>query len=439
MKNNISYSMNWNEEYKRKLLSAADAAALIKSNDHIFSAGFGGDPETLLTAIASRKNELSNVIISSCNSILRFEHSKPEYEGHFIDNQWFLGPGARSAIQAGRGTYTTCNFGQFEMNLKNMNIDYAVMVVSPPDKHGFMSFGIMVAFCDTIARTAKKVIVQVNENMPRVLGNTFIHVSQVDHIVEANDKMLTIPSIPTNPISEAIASYIAAEVDDGATLQLGVGAIPNAVGRMLAGKHNLGIHSEMITEAMLDLLESGALTGEMKTLHRGKIVGTFAGGSERLYRWMDNNPMIEAYPVGYTNDPYIILKNAKQISVNATLEVDLTGQACSESIGSRQYSGVGGQADYVRGAVLSPGGKSFLVLNSTVEVNGGIISSIVPTLKVGSAVTTSRNDIDHVVTEYGIAALRGKSVRQRAFDLISISHPDFRSQLREEAKKLCLV
>jgi len=256
----------------------------------------------------------------------------------------------------------------------------------------------------------------------------------VDYVCEADDPILTIPVLPTSAQSEAIAGYINPFIDDGATLQLGIGTIPNAVAKLLAFKHDLGIHSEMFTEGMMDLIEIGAVNNANKTMHRYKSIACFAGGSERLYNWLNDNPFVEFYPAAYVNDPFVIAKQHKQISINATLSVDLVGQASSESIGPKQYSGVGGQMDFVTGAGLCSEGHSFLVLNSTAKTRDGVVSTIVPRLPHGAFVSTGRNDIDHVVTEYGIAKLRGKSIRERARALISIAHPDFRDELETEAR-----
>lgn len=433
------YLANWREDYRRKLISAEEAVKVVKSGDRVFLPGFGGDPPTLLNALARRKDELRGVEICSCNPVIPYEHSKPEYEGIFIDNPWFVGFGARGAVQAGRGTYTPCNFGQYDENMKRIPIDVTMIMVSPPDKFGYMSFGVMVGYSHMLLKLAKTVILQVSEKQPRVLGDSFVHVSQADYIVEVNDPIPVLSPITSSEKDEAIGNYIAEQIEDGSTIQLGVGTMPNAVGKFLYTKRDLGIHSEMCIDAMIDLMEAGAITNMKKTLHPGRIVHCFAGGSQRLYDWMNDNPLIEGHPVSYTNDPYIIAKNPKQISINATLEVDFTGQACSESIGTRQYSAVGGQVDFIRGCFLSPGGKAFLCLNSTANTKDGVISCITPTLKVGAAVTTSRNDIDNVVTEYGIASLRGKSVRERAKALINIAHPDFRAELTREAKRLLIL
>ena len=439
MKRSFKYSHNWRDEYNKKLVSAADAVKVVKSFDRVFLPGFGGDPPTLLNELAKRKNEIEGVEICSCNPVIPFEHSKPEYVGIFIDNPWFVGAGARKAVMEGRGTYTPANFGQYAKLLPNVKINVAMIMVSPPDSFGFMSFGIMVGYSRALIEQADLIILQVSEQQPRCLGDAFVHVSEVDYIVEANDPVPVLGEVKASENDKAMAELIAAEIDDGSTLQLGVGGTPNTVGMLLTHKRDLGIHSEMMIDAFIYLLEAGAITNSRKTLHHGKIIATFAGGSRKLYEWMNNNPMIEMHPVGYTNDPYIIAKQYKQISINATLEVDLTGQAASESIGTRQYSGLGGQLDFVRGCLLSPGGKSFLVVPSTTKTKDGVVSNIVPTLKAGAGVTTPRGDIHYVVTEYGMVNLRGKSVRQRANDLIAIAHPDHRNELRKEAQRLLII
>ncbi len=439
MKRPYRYTHDWKEEYNRKLVSAEDAVKVVKSFDRVFLPGFGGDPPTLLNELAKRGNELDAVEIVSCNPVIPFEHSKPEYNGIFIDNPWFVGAGARKAVMEGRGTYTPVNFGHYARFMKDVEINVGMIMVSPPDNFGYMSFGIMTGYSRAIIEEADIVILQISEQQPRCLGDCFVHVSEVDYIVEANDSIPAFSKAQASEIDKTMAEIIAAEIEDGSTIQLGVGGTPNTVGMLLASKRELGVHSEMMIDAFIDLLEAGAITNTKKTMHPGKFICTFAGGTRKLYDWMDNNPLVENHPVGYTNDPYIIGQQYKQVSINATLEVDLTGQACSESIGTRQYSGFGGQLDFVRGCMLSPGGKSFLVVPSTANTKDGVVSSIVPTLKPGAGVTTPRGDIHHVVTEYGMVNLRGKSVRQRAMDLISIAHPDFRAELKKEAQRLLMM
>ncbi|NLB53970.1 MAG: acetyl-CoA hydrolase/transferase family protein [Syntrophomonadaceae bacterium] len=433
-----TFLSDWKNDYYKKLLSVDDAAKLIKSGTHIFSAGWAGDPDALINAISARSSELEDVVFCSNNS-LRLAFNEPHNDGHIRNNQWFVGPGARKDIQDGNGTYTVHNLSKMERDMAGLPIDYGIMMVSPPDKYGFMSFGVMVCYARYLVENARTVIVQVNENMPYVRGDSLVHISEVDHVCEDHSPIATIPLIPVNERSKAIAEFINPYIEDGSTIQLGIGAIPNSVGKLLAEKHDLGVHSEMITEGVMELIESGAVNNSRKTMHKYKSIGTFAGGSERLYKWLDNNPFVEFYPAHYVNDPYIISRQPKLVSINATLSVDLAGQACSESIGPRQYSGVGGQMDFNLGAGLCPGGQAFMVLNSTANTKEGVISTIVPTFPRGTFVTTNRNDIDHVVTEYGVAKLRGKSLRERTNALISIAHPDFRAELKAEALKMNFI
>lgn len=438
MKRSPQYLSHWKEVYKKKIVSLEEAAGLIRSNTRIFSAGWSGDPISLISAISDRRATLENVEFCSNNS-LGLPFNVPENDGHLFNNQWFLGPGARKEVQAGRGTYTPHHFGKQTRDMSGLKIDYAIMIVSPPDEHGFMSFGTMAAYSRYLVENAETVIVQVNENQPYIYGDTLVHVSEVDYICEGNDPILTIPVVPVNEQSAAIARYVSEFIEDGSTLQLGIGAIPNAIAKLLVNKHDLGIHSEMFTENIIDLMEAGAVNNSMKTMHRFKSVACFAGGSEKLYRWLHRNPFVEFYPVAYTNDPVIIAQQRKMVSINATMSVDLSGQACSESIGYKQYSGVGGQMDFNLGAGMCPDGKAFLVVNSTAKTKDGIVSTIVPTLARGAFVSTGRNDVDYVVTEYGVAKLRGRTLQQRAEQLINIAHPDFRAELRAEAKKMFFI
>ena len=432
------YIGNWKDEYRNKLRSMTEIADMIQSNTRIFSAGWGGDPIALIKAISERRETLENVEFCSNNS-LGLPFNEPRNDGHLLNNQWFLGSGARREIQAGPGSYTPHHFGKQTRDMEGLEIDYGIMYVSPPDSHGFMSFGTMTAYSRYLVDHAKIVVVQVNEKMPFIYGDTLVHVSEVNYICEGNEPLLTIPVIPTNEKSEAIAGFIDEFIEDGSTIQLGIGGIPNAVAKLLAHKHDLGIHSEMFTESIIDLMESGAVNNCQKSSHRYRSVACFAGGSERLYNWLNYNHFVEFYPVSYTNDPVVIAKQNKMVSINATLSVDLSGQACSESIGPKQYSGVGGQMDFNLGAGMCPDGKAFLVVNSTAKTKEGIVSTIVPTLEKGSFISTTRNDVDFIVTEYGVAKMRGKSMRQRAEQLISIAHPDFRAELRKEAEKLFFI
>jgi len=305
------------------------------------------------------------------------------------------------------------------------------------DKHGYFSFAASVSNSQSCARAAKMVILEVNEKQPCVYGDSFIHISDVDYIVENNEDLPTIPAIPISPMDEMMGQYIAELIPDGATLQIGVGGVPNAVCKFLTGKKDLGLHTELFGDTMLELIEAGIVTNRKKKIHAGKSVFTFALGSRKVYDYLDRNPAVESFQVDYTNNPETIAKHDNMIAINATLQVDLTGQCCSESIGWRQYSAVGGQADFARGAYLSEGGKNFVVLYSTVK--DGALSAIVPSLMEGARVSTQRQSVMYIVTEYGVATMVGRSIRQRAQELIRVAHPKFREQLTAEAKKMTIL
>ncbi len=428
----------WKDEYNRKLVTAEEAVKAIKSGDNIVLPIGGGEAPMLLDALAKRKDELEGVNVHQLLALRKLAYLQPGVEKHIKHNSWFTSGASRALVQQGLADVTPNYFHEVpRLMTEYLNVDAVMATVSPMDEHGYFSFGISVEYTSTAARRAKIVMLEVNPTMPRTLGDSFIHVSEVTYVVENNQP---IPELMPAPITErdmAIGSYIAALVEDGSTIQLGIGGIPNATAHCLLEKNDLGIHTEMIVEGMVDLIEKGVVTGTKKSMHKRKLVGTFALGSSKLYKFLDNNPLIEMHPVSYTNDPAVIGQQYKMVSVNAAVEVDLLGQCASETIGHLQFSGTGGQADYARGSVRSQGGKGFITVPSTAK--GGNVSKIVPMLKPGAVVTTSKNDVDHVVTEFGVAKLRGKTIRQRAEALIGIAHPDFRVWLREEAKKMNIL
>ncbi|MBS4029906.1 MAG: acetyl-CoA hydrolase/transferase family protein [Clostridiales bacterium] len=427
----------YQEMYARKLASAEEAVKVIESGDDIWFPVGGGEPQLLPKALVERKEEFRDVII---NQILPLKptYFKQEYAQHIKHNSWFCSGASRAAINEGWGEFFPNYFHEIPKLLSlYRKANVAMATVSPMDKNGYFSLGIGVDYMMAAVAKADKVILEVNPNSPRTMGNCFVHISQVTHIVECNDPLPILPVPPITEIEQSIGNFVADLIEDGSTLQIGVGGIPNAVTKALMSKHDLGMHTEMITDGVVDLVECGAVNNSKKTLHPGKIIGTFALGTKRLYDFLDDNAQVEMHPVSYTNDPYNIGKNEKMVSINASIEVDLTGQACSESMGARQFSGTGGQADFFRGANISHNGKGFVTLSATAK--GGTVSRIVPMLKEGAVVTTSRNDVDHVVTEYGVAKLRGKSIRERALALINIAHPNFRDELKEKAQEMCII
>jgi acyl-CoA hydrolase len=423
--------------FKRKLVSPEEAVKIIESDDDIWFPVGGGEPQLLPKALLERRHSLSGVNI---NQILPIKptYFKEEYAKNIRHNSWFCSGASRSAVNEGWGEFIPNYFHETPKLLtlyRKANV--AMATVAPMDRHGYFSLSIGVDYIKAAIAKADKVILEVNPNAPRTLGNGFVHISKATYVVECNEPLpaLTIP--PITKLEEAIGCYVAELIEDGSTLQIGFGGIPNAVTKALMNKNGLGIYTEMVTDGMVDLVECGAVTNQNKTYHPGKIIGTFALGTKRLYDFLDDNPLVEMHPVNYTNDPYNIAKNDKMIAINASIEVDLTGQACSESIGTKQWSGTGGQADFFRGANMSSGGKGFVTLAATAK--NGSVSRIVPKLTPGAVVTTSRNDTDYVVTEFGAAKLRGKTIRERATALIAIAHPDFRTELLEAAKAACLI
>lgn len=432
-------SERWREAYKSKLMSAEEAVRLIPDGASIVQSLGAGEPPALLRAIAeaARSGKYSRLRM---RALLPFASTKatvlqPDLKEVILWDSLFVGGADREAVKDGRAVFTPNYFHQVPRLLSEfIPVDVCIASVSPMDRHGYMSLGVSVDYTSTAARVARTLIVEVNENMPRIHGRSFIHISEVSAVVENNQPLVALPTPPERPEDEAIGGYVAEMLPDGATVQLGIGGIPNAVAKFLMNKRDIGIHSEMFTDSMVDLIESGVANGVRKQFHPQKAVFTFAAGSERMYRFLDDNPYLETHPVSYTNDPANIARNNELISVNATMEVDLTGQCCSESIGPMQFSGTGGQTDFARGAFNSPGGKSFITFYSTAR--NGEVSRVVPTLTPGAAVTTPRQEVHYLVSEFGVAQLKGKSVPERAQAIIGLAHPKFRDWLKEEARRL---
>lgn len=426
--------MRWFDDYKKKLCSAEEAVSLIKSHSRVYLGGNAAAPFHLMKALANRKDELKNVELLHVLLMGEDPFSKPEMEGHFRHNSLFVGPADRKAVNEGKSEYIPIHLHMIPRLLKSGNAkpDVAIVQVSPPDIHGFMSLGVEVLASKAAVESAEIVIAQVNDLMPRTLGDSFLHVSRCTKIVEHTEDLPILNKEPFTEVEAKIGKHIADLIEDGSTLQLGIGGIPDAVLFFLKGKKDLGVHTEMVSDGVMEAIEQGIINCRKKTLHPGKVIATFILGTKKLYTYVDNNPLFEIHPVDYTNHPFIIAENEKMIAINSAIEVDLTGQVCSDSMGTYIYSGFGGQVDFIRGAAHAKDGKPIIALPSTAK--GGTVSRIVPVLKPGAGVVTSRADVHYVVTEFGVAYLFGKNLKERAEALINIAHPDFREDLIKEAK-----
>ena len=429
--------MDYKAIYANKLMSLSDAAAKVESGWMIGMDAAAAHPAALVSAIAARAKagEISGVKIDSLLDVEPLEcYADPELNGKFNGVSWFTGGYARKAVNAGYADFIPTYYRDIPGNVRRL-YDYDVFIteVSPMDKHGYFSLSTVSSMSEAKLDKAKRVFVVVNDRQPRAVCGLQVHVSQVDAIVENNHELPVLTPVKLDDVSVTIGNLIAEQIPDGACIQLGVGTIPDATGMALKSKHDLGIHTEMFVDSMIELIECGAVNNSKKQIHRGQCVTTFAFGSKRIYDFIDDNPGIAILPVDYVNDPNVICKNDNMISINAAVEVDLMGQVCAESIGTRHLSGTGGQVDFVRGACQSKGGKSFIAFTSTAK--NGTVSKIQPTLTPGAVVTTSKNDVDYIVTEYGIAQLRGLPLSKRVANLIAIAHPDFRDELTFEAKK----
>lgn len=409
-----------------------DAVGVIKPGSNIFIQTAAAAPQQLINALTARAHELHDITIYQMHTEGEAPYANPEFEDIFHVNCFFIGANLRKAVQEGRAQYIPVFLSEIPalFRKKTIQIDYALIHVSPPDEHGFCSLGVSVDIAPAVLETAKHVIAQVNHNMPRTHGAGFIHKNRIDALVEVDDAIPEVKIETPDPVTIKIANNVASLIDDGATLQMGIGNIPNAVLNMLRGHKKLGIHTEMFSDGVIDLIESGVITGEMKKKHPNKIVSSFILGTKRLYKFVDDNPLIEMLDIGYVNDVYVIRQNPKVTAINSAVEVDLTGQICADSIGPKMYSGVGGQMDFIRGASLSENGKPIIAMPS-VTAKGE--SKIVTSLKTGAGVVTTRAHVHYIVTEYGVANLYGKNLKERATALIKIAHPAHREKLEEDA------
>ena len=431
----------WVSKYNLKLVSADEAVKVIKSGDKVVIQPGCAAPFSLINAMVDRKEELYDVDVYHILIVGDLPYVQPGMEKHFKHKAFFIGGNARKAVNQGRAEFIPIFLSEVTMLFKRgvIKADVAFIQVSPPDEHGFCSYGIDVGNIKTPTENARIVIAQVNKNMPRGLGNSFIHVNKIDFIVEHDTPLLELPQVDPNAgkeimaVYDKIGLYVSELIEDGSTLQMGIGAIPDCVMKYLKDKRDLGIHTEMFSDGVVDLVEEGIINGEKKTLHPGKIIAGFCLGTKKSYDFIDNNPVIEFHPQEYVNDPFVIAKNNKMVAINSAIEVDLTGQVCSDSIGTKFFSGIGGQVDFIRGAAHSEGGKPIIALPSATKDLK--ISRIVPILKPGAGVVTSRGDVHYVVTEYGIAYLFGKTIQERARELINIAHPKFRDELTKFAKE----
>ncbi|MFM8323131.1 MAG: acetyl-CoA hydrolase/transferase family protein [Chloroflexota bacterium] len=431
---------DYNKLYQSRVTTAEEAVTHIKSGDRVFLTGNCSVPHQVMNALVGHAKNLTDVELCQALVIGPADYANPELEGHIRVNTMFNSANVRKAVHEGRADFTPVLLSEFTLLYKNhlLPLDVALVHVSPPDEHGFCSLGIEVGLTKSPAESAKMIIAEVNQQMPRTLGDSFIHVSRLTHIVPVD-----------YPLQEAhmadeggeeinrIACYIAELIPDGATMQMGIGAIPDAVLPYLKEKRDRGIHTELFSDGVIELVDAGVLTGARKSIHTGKMIAGFIIGSKKLYDWVDDNPLIELHPTEYVNDPFVVAQNDRMVAINSAIEVDLTGQVCADSIGPKIYSGVGGQLDFIYGASRSKGGVPIIALPSTTTLRDGtVVSRITDMLKRGAGVVTTRNHVHYVVTEYGVADLYGKSIRQRAQQLINIAHPDFRDVLLKQAHEL---
>ncbi len=426
--------MRWTDQYLERRVTAAEAVKVVKSGDLVYVQANTGTPEQLVRALVDRRAGLERVRVAHILAVgTELPYVAPGMEKHFRHVAFFCGASSRQAVNDGRAEFIPVFLSEISALFgKELPVDVALIHVTPPDEHGFCSYGVGVDVTKAAAEAAKVVIAQVNKYMPRSLGDSFIHVNEIDFIVEADDPLPELRPEPSTDVYRGIAGHISGLIPDGATMQLGIGAIPDAVLPLLHEKNDLGVHTEMFSDGVMELLESGNITNAKKTLHRGKVVSSFFMGTRKLYTYVDDNPVFELHPSSYTNDPFIIAQNEKLVAVNSAIEVDLTGQVCADSMGHEIYSGIGGQVDFIRGAARSKGGRPIIALPSTAR--SGKVSRIVTALKPGAGVVTSRGDVHFVVTEHGVASLHGRSIPERARALIAIADPAFRPELTAFAK-----
>jgi acyl-CoA hydrolase/GNAT superfamily N-acetyltransferase len=433
---------NWTERYADKVVSAEAAISKIKAGDRVYIGSACGEPQELVRTLSRMGDRLADTELIHVMTLGVAPYADPRYAASFRANAFFIGNSVRGAVNDARADYTPVFLSQVPALFKSgrISIDVALITVSPPDEHGNCSLGVSVDITRSAVEAARLVIAQVNRHSPRTLGDAFLHVSQINHLVPHDELLLEWPDTgEPDEVTRQLAANLARLVPDGSTLQLGIGRVPDAVLGLLTNKHDLGIHTEMFSDGVLKLTEAGVITGKYKTLHKGKIVGSFAAGSQRLFQFLDNNPQIEMRPSEYTNSPFVIAQHDNMVAINSALEIDLTGQVVADSLGQQLYSGLGGHADFMRGAALARNGKPVIAAPSTADTPEGVRSRIVSVLQPGAGVITTRGDVHYVVTEYGVAYLHGKTMRERAMSLITIAHPDFRSELLHAAKRRRIV
>jgi len=427
--------MTWLDIYHKKKTTAEEAVAVIQSGDTVFIPISSGAPQTLIPALVARGHELEDVKIIHLSTLGPARYTDQEFAGHFRHIALFIGENTREAVQQGRADYVPVFYHEVPRLFRDgiYTLDVAMIHVSPPDEHGFCSYGVAVDATKPAAESAGTVIAEVNPNMPRTLGDSFIHVRDIDYIIPCDYELEEYPAAEYTETHARIARHIVDLIEDGSTLQMGIGSIPEALLTFLEDKKDLGVHTEMFSDGMIPLIERGVVNCSKKTLHPGKIIATFLMGTHTLYDYVDNNPFVEFRPVHYVNDPAVIAQNNQMVAINSALQVDFTGQICADSLGHTLYSGFGGQLDFIRGAAHSDGGKPIIALPATLD--GGKKSRIVHELYPGAGVVTTRADIHYVVTEYGVAALHGRTLRERVHALINIAAPRFREELLAKARE----